>query len=60
MQSLLNLQKLIADEYKGYAAGNVIVYLANESMNSDIDPTSYFVDLKSSTHEVLVRVNRFR
>jgi hypothetical protein len=49
-------QKLIADEYKGYAAGNVIVYLANESMNSDIDPTSYFVDLKSSTHEVLVRV----
>jgi hypothetical protein len=49
-------QKLIADGYKGYTAGNVIVYLANESVKSDIDPTSYFVDLKSNTHEVLVRV----
>jgi hypothetical protein len=49
-------QKLIADSYKGYTAGNVIVYQANEAIKSDIDPTSYFVDLKSSTHEVLVRV----
>lgn len=49
-------QKLIADGYKGYTPGNVIVYMANESYNGDIDPTSYFVDLKSSAHEVLVRV----
>ncbi|MDB4901504.1 MAG: hypothetical protein JWQ63_785 [Mucilaginibacter sp.] len=49
-------QKLIADSYKGYVANNVIVYQANEELNSDIDPTSYFVDLKNSDHEVLVRV----
>ena len=49
-------QKLIADQYKGYTPASVIVYQANEAVNSDIDPTSYFVDLKSSTHEVLVRV----
>ncbi|HEY5326397.1 MAG TPA: hypothetical protein VIJ27_05310 [Mucilaginibacter sp.] len=49
-------QKLIADIYKDYTAVNVIVYQANESINSDIAPTSYFVDLKSSAHEVLVRV----
>ncbi|WP_428331343.1 hypothetical protein [Mucilaginibacter sp.] len=49
-------QKLIADDYKGYTAGDVIVYQANESLNSDIEPTSYFVDLKNTSHEVLVRV----
>jgi hypothetical protein len=49
-------QKLIADEYKGYTPASVIVYQANEAVNSDIDPTSYFVDLKSNKHEVLVRV----
>jgi hypothetical protein len=49
-------QKLIADDYKGYAASYVIVYQANESLNNDIDPTSYFVDLKNEKHEVLVRV----
>jgi hypothetical protein len=49
-------QKLIADKYKGYTANNVIVYQANESINGDIDPTSYFVDLKNTEHEVLVRV----
>jgi hypothetical protein len=49
-------QKLIADSYKDYVAGDVIVYQANETINSDIDPTSYFVVLKSSKHEVLVRV----
>jgi len=48
-------QKLIADNYKGYTPGDVIVYQANES-NKDIDATSYFVDLKSENHEVLVRV----
>ena len=49
-------KKLIADDYKGYTAASVIVYQANESIASDIDPTSYFVDLKSTDHEVLVRV----
>jgi hypothetical protein len=49
-------QKLIADEYKGYTANSVIVYQANESVVSDIDATSYFVDLKNTDHEVLVRV----
>lgn len=49
-------QKLIADKYKGYTPGDVIVYQANEDVNSDIEPTSYFVVLKSSTHELLVRV----
>ena len=49
-------QKMIADTYKGYTAGEVIVYQANEALNNDIEPTSYFVDLKSDKHEILVRV----
>jgi hypothetical protein len=49
-------QQEIADKYKGYTAGDVIVYQANEALNDAIDPTSYFVDLKSDKHEVLVRV----
>jgi hypothetical protein len=49
-------QKLIADEYKGYTAGDVIVYQANVSVNDTIEPTTYFVDLKNANHEVLVRV----
>jgi hypothetical protein len=49
-------QKLIADNYKGYKANNVIVYQANEAYNSDIDQNAYFVDLKNTDHEVLVRV----
>jgi len=49
-------QKLVADNYKGYVAGEVIVYQANEALNADIEPTTYFVDLKSNSHELLVRV----
>jgi hypothetical protein len=49
-------QQLIANKYKGYTPGHVIVYLANEQLNPTIDATSYFVDLKSDAHEVLVRV----
>lgn len=49
-------QKLIAESYKGYTPGEVIVYQANEAINNDIEPTSYFVDLKNEKHEVLVRV----
>jgi len=47
---------MIADNYKGYTAGEVIVYQANEALNNDIESTSYFVDLKSAGHEILVRV----
>lgn len=50
-------QKLIAEQYKGYTPASVIVYQVNENYNSEVDPTAYFVDLKSSAHEVLVRVN---
>jgi hypothetical protein len=49
-------QKLISDSYKGYTAKNVIVYQANEAIKTDIEPTTYFVDLKNNDHEVLVRV----
>ena len=49
-------QKLIAEQYKGYTPASVIIFQANEAVNSDIDPTSYFVDLKNNAHEVLVRV----
>ncbi len=49
-------QNQIAANYKGYTAGDVIVYQANEALNRDIEPTSYFVDLKNADHEILVRV----
>lgn len=49
-------QQLIAEEYKGYTPASVIIYQANTAVNNDIDATSYFVDLKSNAHELLVRV----
>jgi hypothetical protein len=49
-------QKLIADQYKGYEAKSVIVFQAYVSADSAIEPTTYFVDLKNTDHEVLVRV----
>lgn len=49
-------QKMIADHYKDYTAKSVIIYQANEAVTTDIEPTTYFVDLKSSAHELLVRV----
>jgi hypothetical protein len=49
-------QKLIADNYKGYTVGAVIVYQTNEAVNDNIDPTSYFVELKNADHQLLVRV----
>lgn len=49
-------QKLIAEQYKGYTPASVIVYQANTAVNDNIDPTSYFVDLKNGAHELLVRV----
>ncbi|MGN8069803.1 hypothetical protein [Mucilaginibacter sp. SG564] len=50
--------KQIAKDYKGYEIGEVIVYQANTDLNDNIDPTSYFVDLKNDTHEVLVRITQ--
>lgn len=52
-------QKLIEEQYKGYKVGSVIVYQTNEALNNDIDQTTYFVDLKNTDHEVLVRINNF-
>ncbi len=49
-------QKQIADAYKGYEVSNVVVYQAYVSVDSNIEPTSYFVDLKNANHEVVVRV----
>lgn len=46
----------IADKYKGYTTGEVIVFQTSQTVNEDIDATAYFVDLKSSDHEVLVRI----
>jgi hypothetical protein len=49
-------KQLIATAYPDYVAKNVIVYQTNTAVNEDIDPTSYFVDLKDGVHEILVRV----
>lgn len=45
----------INDNYSGYTIGDVILYTTNE--NADVDPVSYFVDLKNAKHEVMVRVS---
>jgi hypothetical protein len=50
--------KQISKEYAGYEVGEVIVYQANTDVNSNIDATSYFVDLKNDKHEVLVRITQ--
>ena len=49
-------QKEIADDYKGYTVNEVIVIQNNTELNPDADETAYFVDLKSDTKEVLVRI----
>ena len=49
-------KKIIANDYKGYTANNVIVYQANQTLDDTIDANSYFVDLKSSDHEILVKI----
>ena len=46
----------IAEQYKGYAVKEVIVLQSNPEVNTDADETAYFVDLKSDTKEVLVRI----
>jgi len=50
--------KQISKQYAGYQVGEVIVYQANTEVNSNIDATSYFVDLKNNKHEVLVRITQ--
>ena len=49
-------QKEIADDYKGYSVNEVIVIQNNTELNPDADETAYFVDLKSDTKEVLVKI----
>ena len=49
-------QKEIADDYKGYTVNEVIVIQNNTELNPDADETAYFVDLKSDTKEVLVKI----
>ena len=49
-------QAQIADKYKGYKVNEVIVLQNNTELNPAADETAYFVDLKSDTKEVLVRI----
>jgi len=49
-------QAEIAEQYKGYAVNEVIVVQNNTELNADADETAYFVDLKSDTKEVLVKI----
>ena len=49
-------QKEIAENYKGYSVSEVIVVQNNTELNTDADETAYFVDLKSDTKEVLVKI----
>ena len=49
-------KKEIAEKYAGYAVKEVIVVQANTDLNPDADETAYFVDLKSDTKEVLVKL----
>lgn len=46
----------INKKYKGYEVGKVIVLQTNASLNDNIDPVAYFVDLKSKSEEILVRI----
>lgn len=45
----------IADKYKGYSVGEVIKLQTPDS-ETNFDQTVYFVDLKNTTNEVLLRV----
>jgi hypothetical protein len=47
----------IAEKYKGYVISDVIVLQNDTETNPDADEAAYFVDLKSDTKEVLVRIN---
>jgi len=46
----------IAEKYKGYTAGDVILYVANATADDSIEPVTYFVALKNQDHSILVRI----
>jgi hypothetical protein len=46
----------IDEKYKGYGVNQVIVIQNNTELNPDADETAYFVDLKSDTKEILVKI----
>ncbi len=46
----------IAEKYKGYVAGDVILYQANTAASDYIDPVTYFVVLQNQDHAILVRI----
>lgn len=48
-------QKEIAAKYSGYSISDVIKLTTNDA-NAGFDQTVYFVDVKNSTNEVLLRV----
>jgi hypothetical protein len=48
----------IANLYKGYEVNEVIVVQNNTDLNPDADETAYFVDLRSDSKEVLVKINQ--
>jgi hypothetical protein len=50
------MQKQIAADFKGFTAVEVIKFEANTTYNADVEPTTYFVDLKSTSEELLVKV----
>jgi hypothetical protein len=47
----------IASNYKGYTIEGVIVVQNNTELNPDADETAYFVELKSDSKEILVKIN---
>jgi hypothetical protein len=47
----------IAEKYKGYDVAGVIVVQNNTELNPDADETAYFVDLKSESKEILVKIS---
>jgi hypothetical protein len=49
-------QKEIDEKYKGYSVNEVIVIQNNTEINPYADEAAYFVDLKSDTKEVLVKI----
>jgi hypothetical protein len=47
----------IAEKYKGYSVEGVIVVQNNTELNPDAEETGYFVELKSGSKQILVKIN---
>jgi hypothetical protein len=47
----------IAGKYKGYSVEGVIVVQNNTELNPEADETAYFVELKSDSKVILVKIN---